>query len=158
VTTTADDRSGHPWLRPRASVLRAIVRLGLRRTMVAAPPAARDERAGPGDLVHIDTKKLGRIVGGLGHRATGDRRSRFQRLEEPRCVCASLRLGPWQDFAFLILYYGTMSQCWWGLSGMVQLYETVVGSKMMATFSTNCLGSVQHKALIHGYSVFRVVT
>ena len=61
---------------PRATVHRAIVRLGLRRTRVPAPPVARYERAGPGDLVHIDTKKLGRIIGGLGHRVTGDRRSR----------------------------------------------------------------------------------
>jgi transposase InsO family protein len=61
---------------PRATVHRAIVRLGLRRTRVPAPPAARYERAGPGDLVHIDTKKLGRIIGGPGHRVTGDRRSR----------------------------------------------------------------------------------
>ena len=51
---------------PRATVHRAIVRLGLRRTRVPAPPAARYERAGPGDLVHIDTKKLGRIIGGAG--------------------------------------------------------------------------------------------
>ena len=58
------------------TVHRAIVRLGLRRTRVPAPPAARYERAGPGDLVHIDTKKLGRIIGGPGHRVAGDRRSR----------------------------------------------------------------------------------
>ena len=32
---------------PRATVHRAIVRLGLRRTKVPAPPAARYERAGP---------------------------------------------------------------------------------------------------------------
>ena len=33
-------------------------------------------RSMPGDLVHLDTKKLGRIVGGPGHRATGDRGER----------------------------------------------------------------------------------
>ncbi len=30
----------------------------------------------PGQLVHIDVKKLGRIEGGAGHRAHGDRRAR----------------------------------------------------------------------------------
>jgi hypothetical protein len=37
------------------------------------PPVVRYERAAPGDLIHIDTKKLGRI-NGVGHRITGDRR------------------------------------------------------------------------------------
>jgi transposase InsO family protein len=36
----------------------------------------RYEHAEPGGLLHLDTKKLGRIVGGPGHRATGDRRGR----------------------------------------------------------------------------------
>jgi hypothetical protein len=34
----------------------------------------QDERATPGELLHIDAKKLGRIaVGVVGHRLTGDR-------------------------------------------------------------------------------------
>jgi transposase InsO family protein len=36
-------------------------------------PAQRYERARPGELVHIDVKKLGRIQGGAGHRMTGRR-------------------------------------------------------------------------------------
>ncbi len=36
-------------------------------------PAVRYERRRPGELIHIDVKKLGRIVGGAGHRATGRR-------------------------------------------------------------------------------------
>jgi transposase InsO family protein len=36
-------------------------------------PAQRYERANPGDLIHIDVKKLGRIQGGAGHRITGRR-------------------------------------------------------------------------------------
>ena len=39
-------------------------------------PVVRYEHEHPGDLLHLDTKKLGRIVGGPGHRATGDRRGR----------------------------------------------------------------------------------
>lgn len=38
-------------------------------------PACRYERARPGELIHIDVKKLGRILQ-PGHRVTGDRRSR----------------------------------------------------------------------------------
>lgn len=35
-------------------------------------PVIRYERAAPGELLHIDTKRLGRIKG-VGHRITGDR-------------------------------------------------------------------------------------
>ena len=34
-------------------------------------PAERYERARPGELIHIDVKKLGRIEGGAGKRVTG---------------------------------------------------------------------------------------
>src|SRR5271169_1968153 len=34
-------------------------------------PAQRYERARPGELIHIDVKKLGRIQGGAGHRIAG---------------------------------------------------------------------------------------
>jgi transposase InsO family protein len=37
-------------------------------------PAVRYERARPGELIHIDVKKLGRIHEGAGHRVTGKRR------------------------------------------------------------------------------------
>lgn len=37
------------------------------------PPIVRYERERPGELLHIDGKTLGRIVGGVGHRITGDR-------------------------------------------------------------------------------------
>ena len=36
-------------------------------------PAVRYERERPGELIHIDVKKLGRIHGGAGHRITGKR-------------------------------------------------------------------------------------
>jgi transposase len=38
---------------------------------VGLEPAQRYERERPGELIHIDVKKLGRIVGGAGHRVTG---------------------------------------------------------------------------------------
>ena len=49
-------------------------RLGLGRLppAVPRPPVVRYERATPGELLHIDVKKLGRIVV-VGHRITGNR-------------------------------------------------------------------------------------
>ena len=49
-------------------------RLGLGRLAALDPPRAviRYERERPGELIHLDTKKLGRIDG-VGHRITGDR-------------------------------------------------------------------------------------
>jgi transposase InsO family protein len=38
---------------------------------IGLEPAQRYERARPGELIHIDVKKLGRIVGGAGKRITG---------------------------------------------------------------------------------------
>ena len=50
-------------------------RLGLGRLAALEPRPAviRYQRAGPGELLHIDTKKLGRIER-IGHRITGNRR------------------------------------------------------------------------------------
>lgn len=35
----------------------------------------------PGEVIHLDTKKLGRIVGGAGHRITGKRRHNFSKTD-----------------------------------------------------------------------------
>jgi len=43
------------------------------------PPIIRYERARPGELLHVDTKRLGRI-GRVGHRMHGDRRRRTRGL------------------------------------------------------------------------------
>jgi hypothetical protein len=40
-------------------------------------PAIRYERARPGELIHIDVKKLGRIQGGAGKRVRGGTRSHY---------------------------------------------------------------------------------
>jgi transposase InsO family protein len=59
-----------------ATVSRCMKRLGLSRLKSLEPPepVVRYERAAAGELLHIDTKKLGRIDG-VGHRITGDRTS-----------------------------------------------------------------------------------
>jgi transposase InsO family protein len=53
-----------------------LTRIGMGRLgRLGLEPAARYERARPGELIHIDVKKLGRILQ-PGHRVTGNRRSR----------------------------------------------------------------------------------
>ena len=55
-----------------ATVSRILRRLGLNRLSALEPaePVRRYEREKPGELIHIDIKKLGRI-GSVGHRITG---------------------------------------------------------------------------------------
>jgi transposase InsO family protein len=49
-----------------------LTRIGLGKLgRIGLEPAQRYERARPGELVHIDVKKLGRIRGGAGHRIAG---------------------------------------------------------------------------------------
>jgi transposase len=56
-----------------ATVSRVLRRLGLNKLSALEPePVRRYERENPGELIHIDIKKLGRI-GGVGHRITGRR-------------------------------------------------------------------------------------
>jgi len=59
----------------KSTVGRVLARAGLSRLRDLEPsePVVRYEHRHPGDLIHIDTKKLGRIER-LGHRITGDRR------------------------------------------------------------------------------------
>jgi transposase InsO family protein len=47
--------------------------LGRLRFLEPKPVVVRYEKKWPGELLHLDTKKLGRIQG-IGHRITGDRR------------------------------------------------------------------------------------
>jgi transposase InsO family protein len=57
-----------------ATVSRILQRLGLNRIrdLEPAEPVRRYERAVPGEMIHIDIKKLGRFDK-IGHRITGDR-------------------------------------------------------------------------------------
>ena len=63
----------------RSTVARLLQRRGLGRLRSLQRPVRvrRYEWPHPGDLVHIDIKKLGRI-GRVGHRITGDRRSHIR--------------------------------------------------------------------------------
>ena len=57
-----------------ATVSRILRRLGLNKLSALEPaePVRRYERERPGEMIHLDIKKLGRIDG-VGHRITGDR-------------------------------------------------------------------------------------
>lgn len=57
---------------PLSTVSGILTREGVGRLgRLGLEPAERYERERPGELIHIDVKKLGRIVGGAGHRVTG---------------------------------------------------------------------------------------
>ena len=58
----------------RASVSRILKRLGMNKLKMLEPaePVRRYERERPGELIHIDIKKLGRF-NKIGHRISGDR-------------------------------------------------------------------------------------
>ena len=60
---------------PRSTVARVLQRAGLARLRFLEPPepVRRYEKKHPGELLHLDIKKLGRIRG-VGHRITGNRR------------------------------------------------------------------------------------
>jgi transposase InsO family protein len=62
-----------------STVIHAVRRSGLARLPRLEPPRAvqRYEMSEPGELLHVDTKSLGRI-GRVGHRIHGDRRARVR--------------------------------------------------------------------------------
>jgi transposase InsO family protein len=64
---------------PLSTVSAILTRIGLgkRSRLEPAEPPNRYERKRPGELLHVDVKKLGRIRG-VGHRVTGDRASQQQ--------------------------------------------------------------------------------
>jgi len=63
-----------------ATVSRILRRLGLNRISALEPsePVRRYERERPGEMIHVDIRKLGRIDG-IGHRITGDRSGQSNR-------------------------------------------------------------------------------
>jgi transposase InsO family protein len=60
-----------------STVSGVLTRIGMGKLgRLGLEPAQRYERANPGELIHIDVKKLGRIQGGAGRRITGNRRNK----------------------------------------------------------------------------------
>jgi transposase InsO family protein len=77
---------------PASTVSGILTRIGLGKLSRLEPPepANRYERERPGELIHIDVKKLGRIQGGAGKRITGKTRNPSPRRRDAagvdRCV------------------------------------------------------------------------
>jgi transposase InsO family protein len=68
---------------PLSTVSGILTRLGLGRLgRLGLEPAVRYERSRPGELVHVDVKKLGRIVGGAGWRVRGGHQHYTPRLRD----------------------------------------------------------------------------
>jgi len=69
---------------PSSTISGILKRIGMGKLgRLGQEPAQRYERARPGELIHIDVKKLGRITGGAGKRITGKqgRNPRRQRTD-----------------------------------------------------------------------------
>ena len=65
-----------------STVSGVLTRIGMGKLgRLGLEPAQRYERQRPGELIHIDVKKLGRIERGAGHRITGRRRRNPDRTD-----------------------------------------------------------------------------
>jgi len=90
-----------------ATVSRVLRRLGLNKLNALEPaePVRRYERENPGELIHLDSRKLGRI-GSVGHRITGPYPGEVNRPQWPRlgvrpclhrrCLAGRFRPSPGQ--------------------------------------------------------------
>jgi len=72
---------------PLSTVSGILTRIGMGKLgRLGLEPARRYERARPGELIHIDVKKLGRIQGGAGKRVTGITRNPSPRRRDAEGV------------------------------------------------------------------------
>jgi transposase InsO family protein len=72
---------------PLSTVSGILTRIGMGKLgRLGLQPARRYERARPGELIHIDVKKLGRIQGGAGKRVTGITRNPSPRRRDAEGV------------------------------------------------------------------------
>jgi hypothetical protein len=69
---------------PLSTVSGILARIGMGKLgRLGMEPAVRYERERPGELIHIDVKKLGRIQGGYGKRVRGGaRKHNFHRVTD----------------------------------------------------------------------------
>ena len=66
--------------RPLSTISGILTRIGMGKLgRLGLEPVERYERARPGELIHIDVKKLGRIHGGAGKRITGRKTNAYKR-------------------------------------------------------------------------------
>jgi transposase len=77
---------------PITTVQGILTRIGLgKRSRIDQEHVVRYERSRPGELLHVDVKKLGRIERGAGHRVTG--RKHYNPRRGPRGAIQHRRMG-----------------------------------------------------------------
>ena len=106
-------------------------------------PAVRYERERPGELVHIDIKKLGRIQGGAGKRITGVQRNRDLRRRDSDGV--DRRIKGWDYVHIAIDDYSRIA------------YAEVLGNEKAVT-AIGFLGRAVEFFARYGISVEAVMT
>jgi transposase InsO family protein len=131
---------------PLSTVSAVLLREGLgKRSRLGSPePANRYERRAPGELVHIDIKKLGRIVV-PGHAVTGNRRQRADRTRVGRPDGRLLGTAGWEFVHVAIDDYSRLA------------YAEVLGDETAASAIAFLRRAVEFFAR-HGITVQRVMT
>jgi transposase InsO family protein len=129
-----------------STVSAVLLRLGLGKlSRLGRPePSRRYEKSRPGELVHIDVKKLGRIKGGAGERVTGRRQRHYTGRRTDRYGRGRFMVG-----------YECVHVC---VDDATRLaYAEVLEDERAATV-VGFLGRVRDFYRSHGISVERVMT
>ena len=127
---------------PLKTVQGILTRIGLgKRWRLEQEQVVRYERSSPGELVHVDVKKLGRIQGGAGHRMTG--RQHYNPHRGPRG--ASRRTVGWEFVHIAIDDYSRLA------------YVEVLEDER-ATTAVGFLRRALRQFAAHGVRVERVMT
>ena len=123
---------------PLSTVSTVLARIGLGKLSRLEPPEPpnRYERHRPGELLHIDVKKLGRI-GAPGHRVHGDRRRRSRMLGGwaygavyPDSDARRTALPAWLDFYNRRRPHGSLSH-----QPPLQRLETRTRNNLLGTYT-----------------------
>jgi transposase InsO family protein len=140
-----------------AAVARYLKRMGLNRLSALEPTQAvvRYERAEPGSLVHMDTKKLGRFVR-PGHRVTGHRQSysvdvgwEFAHvLIDDASRISYVEVLPDERKATVVGFFSRARQYFKGLGVEIQQLMTDNGSAYRSKFVARFLEAVQIRHLL----------
>ena len=79
---------------PCSTISGVLKRIGMGKLgRLGLEPSVRYERARPGELIHIDVKKLGRITGGAGKRVTAGKKRNYHPRRKDAAGVARLQAG-----------------------------------------------------------------
>src|SRR5918995_4447641 len=131
--------------RPLSTVSGILTRIGMGRLgRLGLQPAERYERERPGELIHIDVKKLGRIQGGAGKRVFGGLRQHYN--PRPTDILGKRRKTVGWDYVHVAIDDATRLA-----------YAEVLPDEKAAT-ATAFLGRALSFYARHGITVERVMT